>query len=138
MKTALFAIVLVLGLVLGAQAQQEAKPTPGTQAAPEIRTPQGQFPISPETRSAPGAHIWIVPEMKTPQGQVKISPEVIEKLKNEVSQRMAGLPFTRVCYSMNSFVFARENGGDATRLVDHTTCTPSSRFSVKNTPAKSR
>ncbi len=138
MKSAPFAIVLVLGLVWAAQAQQQTKPAPEIQTAPQIRTQPEQVTILPEMRSAPGAYIWIAPEMKTPQGQVKISPEVIEKLKKKLSQQVAGLTFAHVCYSMNSFVFARENGGDAMRLVDHTTCTPSARFSVKNAPAKSR
>ncbi len=86
-----------------------------------LEQPQIQFP--PEMRA---------PEMKAPKGQIRISPEVIDRLKRELTRRIPALPFSPVCYAMDSYVFARENGGDAMRLVEHTTCVPASRFSMKN------
>ncbi len=116
------AVFFILALAAGAAAQ-EKPPAPGAQVAPELKVHSEQSSTSSKTESAP--------EMKTRQGPVRMAPEVLEKLKKELSRRMADLPFNTLCYSMNSFMFARDNRGDAMRLVDHTTCTPATRFSLK-------
>jgi hypothetical protein len=38
---------------------------------------------------------------------------------------------SEVCYAIRSYIFAREDGSDSTRLVGQTTCTPSSKFQMK-------
>src|SRR5437667_7970459 len=38
---------------------------------------------------------------------------------------------SEVCYAIRSYVFAREDGSDSTRLIGQTICTPSSKFQMK-------
>ena len=67
----------------------------------------------------------------TPQDFNKLPSEMRAKLRAKMDEALASLPFSpNVCYTMNSFVFKRYNGGDATRLVKQTTCTPGSYAST--------
>jgi hypothetical protein len=71
------------------------------------------------------------PEVFTPQGRI-LNPEAKERLQVQADQAFDTFTlFPNVCYTMNSFQFKREDGGDATRLVKQTTCTPGRQFRVK-------
>ncbi len=148
MKRALV-VFSVLALACWAAAQQQTKPAP-EQSGAGVQHPESR-PI--ETPATPATNLQKLPEWTHPQrqflpeiwspgatgttpptGKIRISPEVLDNLKKGLTPRsvVTTLWLSPVCYAMNSYVFARENGGDAMRLVDHTTCVPSERFSVKN------
>ena len=104
MKHALLAIFLLLALLGGAWAQQ---PAPAPTSPPELQLP--------------------APSPAPPAEQQQALPR---RLANITPDSPADL-FANVCYTMNSFVFARTDGGDAVRLVAQRTCTPAAKFRVK-------
>ena len=116
MKPALIVVFLVLVFVATAAAQQtnpSQTPVPESQAS------------GPAAESQPQVRSSITP---------RLSPEQQQELRQRVQSLSFELPstaFSNVCYTMNSFVFARNNGGDAVRLVAQRTCTPAAKFRVK-------
>ncbi len=102
-------ILILLGFVC-ATAFAQSQPS---QPAPEFKLPQDQQ-----------RHFTIVPGWTAPDAARKLS----------MAARLVRP--SDVCYTMRSYVFAREGQGDATRLVSQRTCTKASQFRVKQAPAK--
>ena len=102
MKRALTLVFLALVFV-GAVAAQQARPSP-----------------TPVRKSQASGQVWT---WTTP----RLSPQQKEGRR----KRGEAMALANVCYTMNSFVFARTDGGDAVRLVAQRTCTPAAKFRVK-------
>lgn len=129
MRHALPALFVILALV-SVMSAQERKPAPTQAPATAKSSPEIVQQSLRSGQSALEQPQIYISQIVTPQGPIRISPEAMEKLKEKLSERIL-TSASNTCFTMNSFVFARENGGDAMRLVNHTTCTPASRFKVK-------
>ncbi len=153
---ALFVLVMMISPAFAQQPKAAINPAQREfsakqpQISTEIITPQGRVRLSPEEaeklrtqlnqafEQSPQSHMS--PEIVTPEGPIRLSPEMTQKLRAQLNYafEVATIP-ANVCYTMHSFVFKRYNGGDATRLVKQTTCTPAGQFRVKrSTVTKSR
>ncbi len=103
-----FVVLLVAMCAAGAFAQEQKAAPP---VAPPTQTPKFSLP-----QNRP--HVFVVP------------PELAGKSR-------ARLPVNdNLCYSMSTYVFARQGPGDATQLVAHRDCTRASLFRLKEAPAK--
>jgi hypothetical protein len=102
--------VLLLLVFVCATAFAQSQPS---QPAPEFKLPQDQ-----------PRHFTIVPDWSAPSAARKLG----------LAARLVRP--SDVCYTMRSYVFAREGQGDATRLVSQRTCTYASKFRVKQAPEK--
>ncbi len=121
MKRLLMASLAVL-VMLGAAFAQDAKTTNNQSAQDSNAT----------AKQAAQPELKVKTVVITPENFDKLSPEMRQKLRTRIDEAFATLPFSpNVCYTMNSYVFERYDGGDAMRLVKHSTCTPGSQFRVK-------
>ncbi len=100
-------------------------------------TAMGQAQEQTSSAAPPGELTAVQVVKAAPQGQLQrfsIAPELLQKRAKELRAR---LPRNDdLCYTMNSYVFARHGQGDATRLVVRRTCTAASLFKLKPAPAK--
>ncbi len=114
MKHCAFAVLSSVVLCAAAafsQAQKSAPPAGATTKPPEVSLPQNHLHTSPPP------------------------PELLDKLKAQLDDLRGRGSVNNLCYSMDTYVFARDGQGDATRLVARRDCTRASLFRLKRIPA---